>query len=133
MKSSWISSDRKTLARFTGKQLQLELVDIDTGRVRHTLCKHPMRAVFSPDNRIVAALSWPEYPTSGSDFVGVWRVQSGEHLGNLSHDGGPIYDVAFSPDGTRIVTCGVDKLIHIWDAATLELIVGLRGHTDYVW
>jgi len=35
--------------------------------------------------------------------------------------GESIKDVKFSPDGTKIVSCGVDQTIKVWDAATPHL------------
>ncbi|MEM7203344.1 MAG: hypothetical protein AAF628_23980 [Planctomycetota bacterium] len=40
---------------------------------------------------------------------------------------------AFPPHGTRIVTGGYGKRVRIWDAETLDELVQLRGHTDYVF
>ncbi|MCA8950326.1 MAG: WD40 repeat domain-containing protein, partial [Planctomycetes bacterium] len=41
--------------------------------------------------------------------------------------------VAFSPDGTRFVTGGYARTIHVWDAEHLDELVRLNGHTDYVF
>jgi predicted NACHT family NTPase len=41
--------------------------------------------------------------------------------------------VAFSPDGTRIVSGSVDETIRIWDAKIAEEVFEpLKGHTRYV-
>ena len=40
--------------------------------------------------------------------------------------------VAFSPDGTRILTGSVDHTAWVWDAATGKTIATLAGHTDWV-
>ncbi|MBU2583557.1 MAG: hypothetical protein KJ622_17760 [Alphaproteobacteria bacterium] len=40
--------------------------------------------------------------------------------------------VAFSPDGTRVVTGSDDNTARLWDASTGAEIAVLRGHTDAV-
>ena len=47
----------------------------------------------------------------------------------LGHDD-RVWSVAFSPDGSRIVTASLDRTARIWDAATAKEIAVLRGH-DY--
>jgi WD40 repeat protein len=42
--------------------------------------------------------------------------------------------VAFSPDGTWLVSVSCDRTLRIWDAATGKPISEpLMGHTDWVW
>jgi WD40 repeat protein len=44
-----------------------------------------------------------------------------------------VLSVAFSPDGTRIVSGGFDNVVRVWDVATAQPIgAPLRGHTDTV-
>ena len=44
-----------------------------------------------------------------------------------------VQSVAFSPDGSRIVSGSYDKTIRVWDASTgIEMLPPLRGHDDYV-
>ena len=38
--------------------------------------------------------------------------------------------VAFSPDGKRIVSGSNDKTLKVWDAATGQEMLTLKGHTD---
>ena len=55
-----------------------------------------------------------------------WRTEkTGAH-------GDTIYDLTVSPDGKRLATASADKDVRVWDAATLELLKTLEGHTGYV-
>jgi WD40 repeat protein len=44
-----------------------------------------------------------------------------------------VWSVAFSPDGTRIVTGSHDKTAKVWDARTGTSLLELKGHTGAVW
>jgi WD40 repeat protein len=43
-----------------------------------------------------------------------------------------VLSVAFSPDGTGIVSGSIDKTLRVWDSATGECTATLEGHTDWV-
>jgi WD40 repeat protein len=47
----------------------------------------------------------------------------------FGHD---IFRMAFSPDGTRIATAGLDHTVRVWDATTGRQLFILRGHSDKV-
>jgi WD40 repeat protein len=40
--------------------------------------------------------------------------------------------VAFSPDGLRLATAGLDRKARVWDARTGEKLLECKGHTDFV-
>lgn len=48
--------------------------------------------------------------------IGVWGIADGRHVADLTGLKGPIEDVAFSPDGTRVAAAGKDVVV--WDAET---------------
>ena len=96
------------------------------------------RVIFSPDGKRLASAS--EFQAS------VWNAQTGEELLTFgdhyfrdhyvtevdrNHEnvtGG----VAFSPDGKRLATGGMDGTAKVWDAQTGEKLLTLEGRPDYV-
>src|SRR5215813_9734976 len=87
----------------------------------------------SRGTRIDLALPADETRTSPATFAltaavseADWRFALGGHDSALS-------SVAFSPDGSRIVTASKDKTARIWDAASAKEIAVLRGHDNRVW
>ena len=96
--------------------------DGHTGRVN--------AAAFSPNDG--------EYiVTASTDFtVKVWD-RRGNYLGDLTRQEGestmrahhgPVYAVAFSPDGQRVITVGADKAGRVWDVKERKLLFPLAGH-----
>jgi WD40 repeat protein len=54
------------------------------------------------------------------------------HTVLVVHNGAPVWDVTFSPDGKRFATTSQDKTAKVWDAKTGQLLLTLIGHTDQV-
>jgi WD40 repeat protein len=73
---------------------------------------------FSPDGKLLACPS--------DDQLLVWDVALFERNGVLRGHTGYVYDVAISPDGTRIASAAWDGTVRIWDAATQRPIQVLR-------
>ncbi|HUU98493.1 MAG TPA: protein kinase, partial [Phycisphaerae bacterium] len=88
-----------------------------------------IRAIaFSPD-KIKRLL------VSGSDDgqLKLWDLDAGRQIPPLlSGHKGAVRGVAFSPDGTRIVSCGEDRLLRVWDVISGAEVATFRGHDHVV-
>ncbi|HPO09017.1 MAG TPA: WD40 repeat domain-containing protein, partial [bacterium] len=76
---------------------------------------------YSPDGKIVA--------TCGGPGTFLWDADTGEFLRSFPGHGGTVYSVAFSPDGSKLLTGSNDRTAKLWDMETGALIRTFSGHT----
>jgi len=100
----------------TGRELQIYLAD------EAVLC-----VAVSPDERYIAGGTY-----RGTIFI--WDRASGEVVRKWYGEANQILGVAFSPDGSRLLSGGADRLnlLNVWDVATGTGIRSVRGHNDYI-
>ena len=82
------------------------------------------RVAYSGDGRLIA---W----VTTEDTVRVSETRTIRELASL-YNGGTIFLMAFSPDGTRMAVGCKDNTIRLWDLTSYQQVAELRGHTDYV-
>jgi WD40 repeat protein len=69
----------------------------------------------------------------GTGEVRILDFASGQAvLPPLKGHTGSVMSVAFSPDGQRLATSGIDAVVKIWDLATGQEVSNLKGHTAMV-
>jgi serine/threonine-protein kinase len=62
-----------------------------------------------------------------------WHRMAHRELPILKGHTSDAWDVSFSPDGRRLATAGgSDQTVHVWDAATGQELLTLKGHSDDV-
>ncbi len=85
---------------------------------------------FSPNGQTLAVGSGP---ASRFGDVKLFKVTDGamtRDLGEVHSD--TVLDMAFSPDGSQLATCGADKLVRIFDLSSGKQRLSLEGHTHHV-
>lgn len=83
---------------------------------------------------LLAAAAVEEYaPTVAAVWALAWAISASKLRGRLEGHEGLVRGAAYSPDGTRIVTCSEDGTARVWDSATGAAFRTLRGHEGGVW
>lgn len=88
---------------------------------------------FSPDGKLFATAGGTSSKVGGRS-VRIWRVDSGEEvlLKSHIHHEAIVWEVKFSPDGTRIVTGSSDGTARLWDAGTGSPVGKIMHHDSEV-
>lgn len=77
-------------------------------------------AVFSPDGRLVAT-------AAENGTLVLWDARTGRQKHSLGHPAG-VSGLAFSPDGTRLLSRCEDRIVRIWRVTEGSLVGSLEGH-----
>ena len=103
--------------------------DVKTGSLVMTLRDAAIyslqSASFSPDGRSLMTTNSQSVQTWSLDPLAV-ALRGGDN--DLLRYRGQVNSVAFSPDGTRLVTAAADKTARIWDVRTGAALLTLLGH-----
>ncbi len=100
--------------------------DANTGAVLRTLGGHGGGGVtVSPDGKWFAA-------TAGRK-IRLWELATVKELRALEGHVQNVRGVAFSPDGTRLVSTSHDQTMRLWDLASGKELRTFKGHTAFVW
>ena len=132
----------------------IRLWELPTGRALHTLSKESLNKLqiddevgtkterfmsrvksvaFSPDGLILATLDEDIGGSLCGDAVKLWDVGTGQFLTVLT-DGTDFagFAVAFSPDGTKLVSGSWADTVELWEVSTQKHIATFPGHTGNV-
>ena len=96
----------------------------------HPLLLYTAALPFTPTNTSIFQIFYH----SGLPKVvcGVDKMWSPELIQLQGHDA-VIKSVAFSPDGSKIISGSHDKTIRVWDSSTgIEMLPPLQGHADWI-
>ena len=68
----------------------------------------------------------------GFEKLNAQDVSKFQCLKSLEEHSSVVNSVAYSPDGTKIISGSSDKTVKIWNANTGECLQTLEGHTEWV-
>jgi WD40 repeat protein len=120
-----LSPDGKLVAAGDLSKKTVALWSAATGMPERTLQTktQPWSMVFSPDSKTLV-IGGQNDDHSGQ--VQFWDAQTWT-LKHVSNQDSGINEVAFSPDGKMVASCGGGELIQVWNVETGELILSLKG------
>ena len=111
--------------------------DVATGRQTRTLPGHAGGTgtlAISNDGRLVATGGGSSAAANlrdGPDHsIKIWELKTGKLLRGLPGQGGTLTGLAFTPDGTTLVTA--DTTVRFWDVATGRQLRPEPGHDDLI-
>jgi WD40 repeat protein len=85
---------------------------------------------FSPDGKQL--VSGGGVPSREGEVL-FWNVADGSLAKSIADaHSDAVYDLAFSPDGTRLATVAADKFAKVWDASSGKIVKVFEGHTHHV-
>ena len=86
------------------------------------------KLAVSPDGAVLASASGFEDPT-----IRIWDARTGRLLFRIEGHTGWVCKLAFTDDGTRLLSAASDQTIRVWDVKNWTEMRVLRGHSDEVY
>lgn len=130
VESMVFSPDGKTLA--TGSFQEVVLWDVEKASIRQRLTGFVDRVValsWSPDGKLLATGGGA--PTEDGELK-VFDAAGKQLLDIKPSHSDTVFGVAFSPDGTKLASCGADKFVKVFEIPSGKLLKSFEGHTHHV-
>jgi WD40 repeat protein len=124
-----VSGDGRRLASADPAGNGIDAWDVETGlRIRSCVHEHNgVGAKFSPrGDRLVTVEPYP------GNVLRLWDLATDHPPVVMPGHLNQVQCLAYSPDGTRIASCSMDKTVRLWDGQTGGPVAVLDGHRGWV-
>jgi WD40 repeat protein len=110
-----MSADGRILIGPADGQTALAIWDVPNRRLKRVL------RVFSGDDYVASLAISPDGTRvaiggAGNSRPSIWDLRNGKRLMTLSGQNGGAMSLAWTPDGTRLLSSSADRQVHVWDA-----------------
>jgi WD40 repeat protein len=132
-------SPEGTLALSGGRDGSVRLWDVGTGVLLHRFPKHEemvWAVAFGPNGRRAASAGGGGYPGGGCNWgtdhdIRIWDVTGRKEHCRLRGHAAPVMSLAFSPDGSRLLSGDIGGITLLWDISAGRELKRLPGGS--VW
>jgi hypothetical protein len=125
------SPDSKTLA--TGSFQEVGLWEVESGRLRQKITGFDdcvVALAYSPDGKYLATGGGA--PTVDGE-IKLFDAQTGKLVTAVKNGhSDTVFGVSFSPDSTKLATCGADKFVKVFEVPGGKFLKAFEGHTHHV-